>query len=138
MRIIKYFGLSFVVFTLCFFQFGLIIGEAQPVITEEYDTLENQTVFLGTAETDTQIQCSVYTVDEENQTTLLYQMSDVVGASGVYQLTVPLPVLGKQYVMLRIGEDECTYAYHRYRKQLATELQEYYLNVYQVLTGDIL
>jgi len=138
MRIIKYFGLSFVVFALCLFQFGLIIGEAQPVITEEYDTLENQTVFLGTAEADTQIQCSVYTVDEENQTTLLYQMSDVVGASGVYQLTVPLPVLGKQYVMIRIGEDECTYAYHRYRKQLATELQEYYLNVYQVLTGDIL
>ena len=61
-----------------------------------------------------------------------------MGASGVYQLTVPLPVLGKQYVMLRIGEDECTYAYHRYRKQLATELQEYYLNVYQVLTEDIL
>ena len=84
MRIIKYFGLSFVVFALCLFQFGLIIGEAQPVITEEYDTLENQTVFLGTAETDTQIQCSVYTVDEENQTTLLYQMSDVVGASGIF------------------------------------------------------
>ena len=112
------------------------MSEAVPHVTAEYDTLENQTVFMGNAEVGTQIQCSVYTFDEENITTLLYQMSDIVGASGLYQLTVPLPVLGKQYVQLRIGEEEQTYAYHRYRKQLAAELQEYYLNVYQVLMGD--
>ena len=122
----------------CCLQCGLIVSEAQPQVAAEYDTLENQTVFMGNAEPDTPIQCSVYTYDEENRTTLLYQMSDIVGASGLYQLTIPLPVLGEQYVMLRIGEEEQTYVYQRYRKQLAAELQEYYLNVYQALTGDML
>ena len=121
---------------MCCLQYGLLVSEAVPHVTAEYDTLENQTVFMGNAEVGTQIQCSVYIFDEENITTLLYQVSDTVGASGLYQLTVPLPVLGKQYVQLRIGEEEQTYAYHRYRKQLAAELQEYYLNVYQVLMGD--
>lgn len=123
---------------LCCTQYGLIVSEALPQVSAEYDTLENQTVFMGNAEPDTPIQCSVYSCDEEERITLLYQMSDTVGASGLYQLTVPLPVLGKQYVMLRIGEEEQTFAYQRYQKQLAAELQEYYLNVYQVLTGDML
>ena len=112
---------------------AVTISDAQPQVSEERDTLENQTIFAGSAEADTVILCSVYTYDEEKQTTLLYQTSGVVGASGLYQLTVPLPVLGRQYVMLQVGEEETTYAYTRYRKQLATELQEYYLNVYQAL-----
>lgn len=132
-------GLVFGILTLLFIsKLGLLVSEAEPVVTAQYDTLENQTIYMGNAEVDTQIQCSVYTYDEEDQVTLLYQLSDTVGASGLYQMTVPLPVLGKQYVMVRIGDEEHTYAYHRYRKQLATDLQEYYLNVYQVLTGDVL
>ena len=114
-------------------RYAVTISEAQPQVQEEIDTLENQTIFTGSAEAKTPILCSVYTINEEKQTILLYQTSEVVGASGLYQLTVPLPVLGRQYVMLQVGEEEVTYAYTRYRKQLATELQEYYLNVYQTL-----
>ncbi len=114
-------------------RYAATISDARPQVKEERDTLENQAIFTGSAEAETMILCSVYTFDEEEQTTLLYQTSEVVGASGLYQLTVPLPVLGRQYVMLQVGEEETTYAYNRYRKQLTTELQEYYLNIYQVL-----
>ena len=115
-------------------RYAVTISDAQPQVLEERNTLENQTIFTGCAAAETVILCSVYTFNEDKQTTLLYQTSEVVGASELYQLTVPLPVLGRQYVMLQVGEEETTYAYTRYRKQLATELQEYYLNVYQVLT----
>lgn len=115
-------------------KYSVVISEAQPQIKEEKDTLENQMLFTGSAEPETVISCSVYTVDADRKTTLLYQASEVVGASGLYQMTIPLPVLGRQYVMLRVGDDENTYAYNRYRRQLSTELEEYYLNVYQVLS----
>lgn len=115
-------------------EYSVIVSDAQPKVEEERDTLENQTLFTGSAEAETVIACSVYTVDNEQKTTLLYQTSEVVGASGLYQLTIPLPVLGRQYVLLRVGDEESTYAYNRYRKQLSTELEEYYLNVYQVLS----
>ena len=127
-------GICTFLFALGFLsQHAVIVSEAEPIVKEERDTLENQTIFTGCAEANTVSLCSVYTFEEEQQTTLLYQTSEVVGASGLYQLTVPLPILGRQYVMLQIGEEETTYAYTRYRKQLATELQEYYLNVYQAL-----
>ncbi len=132
----KKLGMSAVFFLVAVFvclHRGVIVSEAQPKVTEEYDTLENQIMFAGSAEADTFIFCSVYTYDEDDQSTLLYQTSDVVGESQLYQLTVPLPVLGRQYVMLRIGDEENIYAYNRYRKQLSTDLQAYYLNVYQVL-----
>lgn len=116
-------------------QYDLVVGEAAPKVSAEFDTLENQTMFAGSAQPDTTISCSVYTYDENNKLTLLYQNSETVGQSQLYQLTVPLPVLGRQYVTIRIGDEETTYAYHRYRKELATDLQEYYLNIYQVLTG---
>ncbi len=115
-------------------KYDIMISDAQPRVEEERDTLENQTLFAGSADAETVITCSVYTFDEEQRTTLLYQTSEVVGQSGLYQLTVPLPVLGRQYVMLRVDDEEKTYAYNRYRKQLATELEEYYLNIYQVLS----
>ncbi len=125
---------------ICFFalsmlgKYSVLVSDAQPQVEEERETLENQALFTGSAEAESVITCSVYTLDAEKGTTLLYQTSEVVGQSGLYQLTVPLPVLGRQYVMLRVGDEEETYAYNRYRKQLATELEEYYLNVYQVLS----
>ncbi len=115
-------------------KYSLVTSDAQPQVEEERDTLENQTMFAGRADAETAITCSVYTIDDEQNTTLLYQTNEVVGASGLYQLTIPLPVLGRQYVLLRVGDEECTYAYNRYRKQLSTELEEYYLNIYQVLS----
>ncbi len=115
-------------------KYSVVVSDAQPQVEEERDTLENQTLFTGSADAETVIACSVYTVDSDQRTTLLYQTNELVGSSGLYQLTVPLPVLGRQYVMLRVGDEEKTYAYNRYRKQLATELEEYYLNVYQVLS----
>ncbi len=128
-------GILICLFTLSMLgKYSIVISDAQPQGEEERDTLENQTLFTGSAEEETVIACSVYTVDTEQRTTLLYQTSEVVGPSGLYQLTVPLPVLGRQYVMLRVGDEEKTYVYNRYRKQLATELEEYYLNVYQVLS----
>lgn len=127
-------GLCAFLLTMAFLsQYGLTVSEAEPQVQEEWPTLENQVILTGRAEPETEILCSVYAFEEDAQTTLLYQTSDVVGASGLYQLTVPLPILGRQYVMLQVGTQETTYAYTRYRKQAAKELQEYYLNVYQVL-----
>ena len=134
----KKYGMSLVFFLIVVvlsLRWDLVVSEAAPKVSAEFDTLENQTMFAGSAQTDTTISCSVYTYDENNRTTLLYQYSEVVGKSQLYQLTVPLPVLGRQYVTIRIGDEETTYAYNRYRKELAADLQEYYLNVYEVLTG---
>lgn len=111
-------------------------GEAAPKVDVNRDTLENQALLSGSAPAGTQISCMVYTYNIREKTTLLYQSETVVEDSGLYQLTVPLPVLGCQYVMLRVGEEETTYAYHRYRKQLADDLKGYYLNLYQVLDED--
>ena len=111
-------------------------SQALPQVTAEYDTLENQVLLSGTAEPDTQISFSVYTYNEKEKTTILYQGEGQTGAGGLYQITVPLPVLGRQYVRIRIGEQENTYAYTRYRKQLASDLRDYYLNVYQLMSGE--
>lgn len=117
---------------LCLGQ-GLTETEAEPIVTCERDTLENQALISGSAEAGTRTFFSVYTYDNVKKTTLLYQENGVVGESGLYQLTIPLPVLGRQYVLVRVGKEANTYAYNRYRKQLAQELQGYYLNVYQQL-----
>ena len=131
------FGLMGLVLTICMcWHFGVVESEAEPKVKAERDTLENQTVLTGSAEAGTWIFCSVYTYNQEEKTTLLYQASSKVGESGLYQLTIPLPVLGRQYVMVRIGSEENTYAYNRYSKQLANELQGYYLNIYQVMQGE--
>lgn len=107
-------------------------SQAEPEAAYVRDTLENEAFIAGDGEAGAQIQCSVYTV-ENGKTTLLYQTETVVGASGLYQLTVPLPVLGIQYVTVAVEEEETTYVYHRYRKQFAKELDDFYLNIYQVL-----
>ena len=97
------------------------------------DTLENQTVITGKAEPGTEIVCRVYTYDDKGRQTLLYQRNDTVGESGLYMLTVSLPVLGRQYVSVTVGSERDIYVYNRYRKQLVQDLQTYYLNVYELL-----
>lgn len=112
------------------------LAESQAPAIEEQElrsTLENQTLLAGSAAAGTRIFCSVYTRSEEGEVTLLYQTEQQVGESGLYQMTVPLPVLGRQYVLLRAGEDETLYVYNRCRRQLASDLRGYYLNIYQVL-----
>lgn len=111
------------------------ISQAEPEVTQERDTLENQAILTGTAQKDTWVYCSVYTYDEDGEVTLLYQSEQQVGGSGLYQLTVPLPVLGRQYVAVRMSDEEIVYVYNRYRKQLARDLKDYYLNVYQAVSG---
>ena len=110
-----------------------VSADTLPQVSEVYDTLENQVLLTGTAEKGDDITFSVYTYNEKDKTTLLYQGEDEVGDSGVYQLTIPLPVLGRQYVRVRVGDQETTYAYNRFRKQLASDLEDYYLNVYQMM-----
>lgn len=96
------------------------------------DTLENQAFLTGTAEEGTRIICSVY-VSNEKESALLYRTEQLVGAEGLYEVTAPLPVLGRQYVVLQVGKREEVYLYQRYRKQLAQDLKGYYLNIYEAL-----
>ena len=100
---------------------------------KEYSTLENQTFITGSAEEGTPIICNVYVMEDE--ASLLYHSEQEVKESGLYELTVPLPVLGRQCVVVQVGEQTSTYIYHRYRKQLAQDLKGYYLNIYEVLEG---
>lgn len=100
---------------------------------KEYSTLENQAFITGTAQANTPVICDVYVMEEEMA--LLYHSEQQVRASGLYELTVPLPVLGRQCVVVQVGKQTSVYIYHRYRKQLAQDLKGYYLNVYEVLEG---
>lgn len=99
------------------------------------ETLENQAILTGKAEPGLEVLCRVYT-HEEGQEILLYSSSFVVNEGGIYQVTVPLLVMGEQVVELKIEEDTYVYPYYRYPKQLGKELNEYYLNLYQVLRDE--
>ncbi len=106
---------------------------AKDAVTETRKTLLDQAVFTGVAEPGDVLACTVYTFRNSQEQILLFQSRQVIGSSGLYSLSVPLPLIGSQYVMLDVGEERTIYEYTRYSRSLGAEISDYQLNIYEFL-----
>lgn len=119
-------------------------SEESQAVTEEtssssgevINTLENQTVLSGTAKEGTVIGITVYNFRYGANPSVLYTAQETVGASGLYQITVPLPVEGRQYVEIEMDGKTSLYTYNRFSKSIVDQLNNYYLNVYDYLKDE--
>lgn len=107
-------------------------ARAEDVISGQERTLSDQAVFTGKADAGTTLTCTVYTY-RGNDRILLYQTRTTIGQSGLYSLTVPLPLIGSQFVMLDLEEERLIYEYTRYPRSLGTEITGLDLNIYEYL-----
>ncbi|MBO6159829.1 MAG: hypothetical protein J6P72_11320 [Firmicutes bacterium] len=115
----------------------LLISPSHALSDDEAEiihTLSDQVQFSGALEAGTQIRVTVYTYLDGRERVLLYQTRMVVGDSGLYALSVPLPLIGNQFVTLELGEEIREYAYLRYPQRLVSQILEYNLNIYEFLT----
>lgn len=98
-------------------------------------TYEDAWMLTGKAEPDTQIHLIVYTVSE-TQTPIIWYMQEMrVGSSRLFQKEVPLRLLGTQYLMIAVQQQEeaaaCVYAMDRKGETVRDQLLEYELNLYE-------
>ncbi|MCF0135449.1 MAG: hypothetical protein HUJ69_03400 [Lachnospiraceae bacterium] len=97
-------------------------------------TMDTQTVLCGTAPADADIYVTVYMRKGEKRVILFSSMQEV-GKSGLYQISIPLPVLGEQYVSVTMGNLVTTTRYVRYSANIRQKLSDSYLNIYESLLG---
>ena len=96
-------------------------------------TLEDQTIFSGMTEPYTLINCTVYTYQGGRDRILLYQSRQKVEESGLYCLSVPLPLIGTQFIRLELGDETILTRAIRYPRSLVGDITNYQLNLYEFL-----
>ena len=106
---------------------------AEETEEETIHTLEDQTIFSGTAQPGTVISCTVYTYQNGRDRILLYQSRQKVEESGLYCLSVPLPLIGTQFIRLEMGEETILARAIRYPRSLVEDITNYQLNLYEFL-----
>ena len=100
-------------------------------------TFTEQIAFVGEAEAGTNLVLCVYTVDDQNNAAIWYHAETLVGPSGVFQENVPLPRIGRQFLMVLTdyggqGEGVC-YEFYRNSEDVCRQLLDYTLNIYKRL-----
>lgn len=98
-------------------------------------TVQDQIVVFGESPEGSVILISVYNYNYGEDKQILYAAQHRVGKSGLYELAVPLPVLGKQYVQLIIRGKETMRAYYRYAADVPDMLTGIHVNVYDWVRG---
>lgn len=104
--------------------------------TETVATLDTQTVIGGEEEPGSKVSIMVYAVRGGFERVVLFSTNLEVGSSGLYQVSVPLPIMGEQYVAVIVGNNMRLTKYIRYSKTLGDTLSGTYLNVYEYLLED--
>jgi len=100
---------------------------------EKIRTVDSRAILTGQEEPGTRIDVTVYNYPGGRSRATLYHTRFTVGESGIYQLTIPLPVMGEQYVQVSIENVLSTIIYERYPAELGEELRSYYLNIFEYL-----
>ena len=103
---------------------------------ETIRTMDTETLIYGEEEPGTAIIISVYNYRNGLIRATLYTNSFVVGESGMYVVSAPLPVLGEQYVSVAVNGRGRATRYYRYESDLGQTLSETYLNVYEFLSEE--
>ena len=106
------------------------LAEEEPEIIR---TVDSRAILTGQEEPGSSIDVTVYNYPNGRSRATLYHTRFPVGASGIYQVTIPLPVMGEQYVQLSVENVLTTVIYERYPADLADELRGYYLNIFEFL-----
>lgn len=101
----------------------------------EIRTMDTQTILCAQAEPGSHVDVTVYAVRENNTRIILFSSRLIVGESGLYQISIPLPIEGEQYVSTSINNHVETRRYTRYPASLQEDLMGTYLNVYEFLQG---
>ena len=104
-------------------------------MSEGVYTYEETWMLTGKAKPGTRISLIVYTISEAQTPIIWYTQETTVGASGLFQKEVPLRLLGKQYMMIAVQQQEqaaaCIYELHRKGETVRDQLLEYELNLYE-------
>lgn len=100
---------------------------------EKIRTIDSRAILTGQKDPGTMIDIMVYNYPGGRSRATLYHTRFTVGESGIYQVTIPLPVMGEQYVQISIENVLTTLIYERYPAELGDELRGYYLNIYEYL-----
>lgn len=103
---------------------------------ETIRTLDAETLIFGEEEPGTVIIISVYNYRNNLIRATLYTNRFIVGESGMYVVSAPLPVLGEQYVSVAVNGRGKAARYFRYESDLGQTLSETYLNVYELLSEE--
>ena len=122
-----------VLIVLCIF-LGAVPSRAQE--EEEItliDTMESSVHFAGQSEPGTELTVTVYTYRNEEERRVFFRALVTVGQSGLYDVLLPLPVLGQQFVEIEENSTARTLVYYRYDKALPQQLTQYYLNLYDFI-----
>lgn len=110
-----------------------------PVLAEETEdvaTLDTQTIVGGEEEPGSKVSIMVYAIRGGFERVVLFSTNLEVGNSGLYQVSVPLPIIGEQYVAVIVGNTMRLTRYIRYSKTLGDTLSGTYLNIYEYLLED--
>ncbi len=120
-----------VLIVLCLF-LGAVPTRAEEEITF-IDTMESSVHFAGKSQPGTEFTVTVYTYRNEDEKRVFFRALVTVGQSGLYDLLLPLPVLGQQFVEIEENGTARTLVYYRYDKELPQQLTQYYLNLYDFI-----
>ena len=98
------------------------------------DTMDSRVHLSGKASPGTVFAVSVYTFRQEEEKRVFFRVEQTVSESGFYDIVLPLPVLGEQFVSIEENGLETVILYRRFSKDLPLEMEEFYLNVYDAVT----
>lgn len=128
----KYRILVAVAMILCCVFLGAAPSRAEEQITY-IDTMESSVHFAGKTEPGTEFSVTVYTYRGEEEQRVFFRTVVTVGPSGMYDILLPLPVLGQQFVEIVENGQARIVVYDRYDKALPGLLDGYYLNLYDFI-----
>lgn len=108
---------------------------SQNYTNETYYTFEKELPLSGRAEPHAAVRILVYTLDEESMPILWYQNELEIGSSGLMQETVPLPLMGTQWMLISVRDSQggaCRiYEMERKGEEILEDLLNCHLNLYE-------
>ena len=111
---------------------GAAPSRAEEAVTY-IDTMDSSVHFAGKSEPGTEFTVTVYTYRGEEEQRVFFRALVTVGPSGMYDILLPLPVLGQQFVEIEENGRARVVVYYRYDKALPGQLDQYYLNLYDFI-----